>query len=75
LNGRYRRHSGHWPEQALNDSVANDPQRTCRDYRLLNDIERLKSLLRGPRNNEGRLDAIYFGLVVLLQRDAEKGKT
>jgi hypothetical protein len=28
LNGRFRRHSGHWPELALNGSVANDPQRT-----------------------------------------------
>src|ERR1035437_205327 len=25
LNGRYRRHSGHWSELALNGSVANDP--------------------------------------------------
>jgi putative ABC transport system substrate-binding protein len=28
LSGRYRRHSGHWPELALNASVANDPKRT-----------------------------------------------
>jgi hypothetical protein len=48
---------------------AYDPKRICRDYRLLNDIERLKTLLRDSKSNERRLDAIYFGLAVLLQRE------
>jgi hypothetical protein len=38
-NGRYWGHSGHWPELALIDSVAIDPQRTLSFAERLNTIE------------------------------------